>query len=159
MTTSAPTFKVQLVNMTNGSVTGHKAGCSDLKKLAQRHDVLPVEETTSKLRTYLEYNADFIAENSGAHDIDWKACANHVPDVTPDDESASAGSTKDELDDVADAVEKAQKPLTRNECIAQLRDAGYDGPVSYFVPRLREMLAFVKDGVDLKDAHFTTQAR
>lgn len=158
MNDTRPTFKVQLVNVTNGTVAGHKAGCSDLKKLAQRHDVLEVQEVHDKQEVHDDYNADFIAEGGedNAYEIDWKACANHVPDAT---EVPGTGTTKDELDDVADAVEKAQKPLTRNECIAQLRDAGYDGPVSYFVPRLREMLAFVKDGVDLKDAHFTTQAR
>lgn len=143
--TNTATYKVQLVNMTDGSVCGHKAGCSDLKKLAQRHDVLPVEEIATKHDAWLDYNSDFLAEGSGAYDIDWKACANHVP----------AGEADVVAEEAEVEVEAEAKPaeLNRKWCVTSLREAGYEGPTSFLMPVLRELHRLVvEEGVVAEEA-------
>lgn len=35
----------------------------------------------------------------------------------------------------------ADQPLTRKQCLALLADLGYEGPTSYLMPRLREIVA------------------
>ena len=74
-------FQIQLVNMIDGSVTGHKAGCADLKKLKrQGHYVIDPMEFSSKREAWEDYNEDFLAEGEdSAWPIDWKPCSDHVP--------------------------------------------------------------------------------
>ena len=131
------TFAIRLVNMTNGTVAGHKAGCSDLKKLAQRHEVLDVEETTSKRAAWLEYNVDFIAEGGvdNAWPIDWKACANHIPAGEPEADPEAAFMAAEVQ------AETTTKPMTRKQAVARLKELGYTGPTSYLMPKVRQILA------------------
>ena len=35
----------------------------------------------------------------------------------------------------------AAKPMTRKECVAALKAAGYEGPTSYLMPKLRDLVA------------------
>lgn len=140
--TNTATHKVQLVNMTDGSVCGHKAGCSDLKKLAVRHDVHGVDEIATKHDAWLDYNADFLAEGSGAYDIDWKACANHIP----------AGEPDVEADPEVEVEAKKAGELNRKACVASLKAAGYEGPTSFLMPVLRELTALVVAGVSAEEA-------
>lgn len=146
----AATYALQLVNMTDGTTAGHKAGCSDLKKLAQRHEVLDVEHHATKYDAWLDYNYDFIAEGLMAcHDIEWKACANHIPAGEPeaDPEAAfMAAEAAAELQAETDA-----KPLTRKQCVEALAELGYDGPTSYLMPKLRGIVEAVRAHADHKE--------
>lgn len=119
------TYFIQLVNMKNGSVCGHKAGCSDLKKLATSgHAVLDVHEVASKAESWYDYSADFINEGGvdSAYEIEWKACASHIP----------AGDKSAFLED---------EKLTRKQCLAVLAALNYTGPTSYLMPKLRAIVA------------------
>lgn len=75
-------YEITLINIADGSVEGHKAGCADIKR-GKNHADLPWSfSVDSKREAYLEYNADFIAESGeedGHYDINWKPCANHIP--------------------------------------------------------------------------------
>lgn len=82
------TYKVTIRNLSDGSVEGHAAGCADLKrnvvKRGRRNlavDHAFTEATTSKRASWLDYNADFIAEGGeeNAWPIEWLPCADHVP--------------------------------------------------------------------------------
>lgn len=85
-----PTHTVTIANMIDGSVTGHKTGCADLKKdkVDSSYDL----EVATKRDAWEDYNEDFIPECwthegcdvqagrcSNSHSIDWAPCANHVP--------------------------------------------------------------------------------
>ena len=65
-------------------VTVHKAGCRDIKKDANPRNWFPlevwVEEFESKRELWLNYNADFLAEGSGAWQIHFMACTAGLPD-------------------------------------------------------------------------------
>lgn len=95
MSTKTTTFEIVTMNMRDGSVQGHAAGCADLKrgvrKFAEPDQAdypLPV---ANKHEAWLEYNADFIAEHDhdgcdveaghcdNAYTIEWLPCADHVP--------------------------------------------------------------------------------
>lgn len=74
----------------------HRHGCADVKKALVRdgfpHDYF-VEEVESKRALWLDYNADFIAENSGAWDIYFYPCTKGLPDggkynITSEEENA-----------------------------------------------------------------------
>lgn len=94
-TTTTATHAIALVNMWDGSVQGHKAGCADLKRKAHLHGDEPwTFEVASKNEAWLNYNSDFLPEcydhsecdeaNSrcaNAYDIHWLPCADHVPAV------------------------------------------------------------------------------
>lgn len=60
-------------------VSVHKADCNDVKKSVRGHDYF-VEEVDSKRALWLDYNADFLAEGSGAWPIHFYPCANELPD-------------------------------------------------------------------------------
>lgn len=84
------TFEITLVNMTDGSVQGHKAGCADLTR-RRRTKVRQANEpwtfsVTSKHDAWTEYNSDFLAEGpeSGNYQIDWLPCADEVPQGADD---------------------------------------------------------------------------
>ena len=80
---TAKTHTIAIVNMTNGSVQVHKAGCADLKRKSRKGvgfadtpwelDVVDTEEAREA------YNADFDEETDGWYDLDWMPCASHVP--------------------------------------------------------------------------------
>lgn len=81
---------VTLVNITDGTVHGHKAGCADLKRgnLRKHAEGKFTLEVESKAVAWETYNADFIPEaiadgmpvESSAYEIEWAPCANHVPE-------------------------------------------------------------------------------
>lgn len=158
--TNTTTFAIQMVNMADGTTAGHKAGCSDLKKLAQRHEVLDVEHYATKYDAWLDYNYDFIAEGGAdsAWPIDWKACANHIPAGEPEadpeaafmaaesDFEARRAERKADKDMRSNRATKedsdaAQKPMTRKQAIARLAELGYTGPTSYLMPKVRQIVA------------------
>jgi len=85
---------IALVNMKDGSVQGHKAGCADLKKTKDHEDApWTPGKIGDKNTAWLAYNSDFIAECDehedfcnedrgicfNARDIDWFPCADHIP--------------------------------------------------------------------------------
>jgi hypothetical protein len=86
-TTTPAEYDVVTMNMTDGSVQGHRAGCADLKrgraKFAEPSQANDVLRVTSKAEARAEYNADFDEETEGWYDIEWAACANHIPAEDP----------------------------------------------------------------------------
>lgn len=74
---------IALVNIYDGTVQGHKAGCADLSRgqLRRHADQAWNLEVEHKHEAWISYNIDFLneGEESGAYDIDWKACTKHVP--------------------------------------------------------------------------------
>lgn len=77
-------FQVTLMNMRDGSVQGHGAGCADLKrgkaKFAEPMQATEVWDVVTKADAWLSYNSDFLAEGgeSNAYEIDWLPCAKHI---------------------------------------------------------------------------------
>lgn len=79
-------FSITLINQTDGTVDGHRAGCADIKRSRKHADEPWTFEVDSKRDAYLAYNADFIAESGeeeGHWEINWLPCAHHVPETTP----------------------------------------------------------------------------
>lgn len=79
---------IALVNIADGSVQGHKAGCADLHRGALRKhadDVWEFEVAT-KHDAWVSYNIDFLNEGpeSGQYSIEWKNCSKHVPQGADD---------------------------------------------------------------------------
>lgn len=78
------TFSIALVNISDGTVQGHKAGCADLSRGSLRchADEAWELEVEDKAEAWFSYSSDFLAEGGmdNAYAIDWKPCANHVPD-------------------------------------------------------------------------------
>lgn len=90
-------YQVVLMNMKDGSVQGHAAGCADLKrgvhKFAEPYQAEDgLWDVETKIDAWYAYNADFFAECyehencdetkgicANAYDIKWLPCANHVP--------------------------------------------------------------------------------
>lgn len=79
-------FQVVLMNMRDGSVQGHAAGCADLtrgvRKFAEPSQATDVWDVLSKEQAREGYNADFDEETDGWYDINWLPCAKHVPAET-----------------------------------------------------------------------------
>lgn len=102
-------YQVVLMNMRDGSVQGHAAGCADLKrgkaKFAEPQQADEVWDVEVKEDARESYNADFDEETDGWYDIDWLPCAKHIP--AQREEAPAEDMT---LDQVADAVERAQAP-------------------------------------------------
>lgn len=85
---------ITLINMLDGSVDGHKAGCADIKKAKGSYGDRPwTFYVSSKNDAWLSYNSDFYAECpshdkcdeeqgrcDNAYDIHWLPCANEVPE-------------------------------------------------------------------------------
>jgi hypothetical protein len=113
---------IALVNLTDGTVAGHKAGCSDLKRGkhgTKFHADEPWEfEVDTKADAWYSYNSDFIAEGGpgNAYDIDWAPCTKRVPEGSREDVLANLGTDEAEeapvedmsVDDLADAVEETE---------------------------------------------------
>jgi hypothetical protein len=77
-------YSVTLINKTDGTVDGHKAGCADIKRGKNHADTPWTFDVGTKRDAFLEYNADFIDEADGdryaaTYAINWLPCANHVP--------------------------------------------------------------------------------
>lgn len=83
MTDPTTTHQVALVNISDGSVQGHRAGCADLTRgnLRRHASEAWTLRVVDKAHAWLEYNSDFLAEGGedNAWPIDWKPCADHVP--------------------------------------------------------------------------------
>jgi len=93
-------YQVTVMNMRDGSVQVHGAGCADLKRgknFAEKYQADELWDCVDREDIREAYNADFDEETDGWYDMTWMPCASHVPDRT---------------DYVADAVEKAQKDVT-----------------------------------------------
>lgn len=77
-------YEIALVNITDGTVQGHKAGCADLKRGNLRKHAADVWEfpVDDKAEAWLNYNSDFLAEGGedNAYEIQWSPCAKHVPE-------------------------------------------------------------------------------
>jgi hypothetical protein len=77
-------YQVTLMNMRDGSVQGHNAYCADLtrktSKFAEPDQADEVWDVLCKEDAREAYNGDFDEETDGWYDIDWKPCANHIPD-------------------------------------------------------------------------------
>lgn len=77
-------YQVTLMNMGDGSVQGHAAGCADLKrgkaKYAEPTQADEVWDVVTKADAWLTYNADFLAEGGedNAYEIEWLPCAKHI---------------------------------------------------------------------------------
>lgn len=88
MPTTTATFEIALLNMRDGSVAGHRAGCADVNRAIRSgkadFDAGAWEfSVATKREAFLEYNVDFIREADGdesnSYSIHWLPCANHVP--------------------------------------------------------------------------------
>ena len=98
---------IALVNITDGSVQGHKAGCADLSrgKLRRHADQVWNMEVETKHEAWVAYNGDFLAEGpeSGQYEIQWLPCAKHVPQGTEDTYEAWEAESLAGIDKVWDA--------------------------------------------------------
>lgn len=117
-TSSPKTFSVVTMNMRDGSVQGHAAGCADLKrgikKFAEPSQAEYAETVETKAQAWENYNADFLAEGSGAYEIDWLPCAKHVP---AGDQDAILASY--EADHIAENAEEAETRMPVETTIKQ----------------------------------------
>ena len=118
-------FAVALVNITDGSVQGHKAGCADLKRgnLRQHADDVWTLNVESKAGAWAEYNADFIPEaeangesvESYCHPILWSPCAKHVPEG---DMADYYGQTAEQAEPEAPTMTDAERNHARDNFAA-----------------------------------------
>lgn len=78
-------YQVTLMNMRDGSVQGHAAGCADLTRKTDKYaeplqatDLWDVETLADG---WFSYNSDFLAEGGedNAYDINWMPCTSHIP--------------------------------------------------------------------------------
>lgn len=58
-------FEITLINQTDGSVDGHRAGCRDIKRTAKHACEAWTFKVDSKDTARAEYNADFDEETEG----------------------------------------------------------------------------------------------
>lgn len=94
-------YQVTVMNMVDGSVQVHGAGCADLKRgknFAEKYQANDVWDCKDREDIREAYNADFDEETDGWYDMTWMPCASHVPARTEDVT----------LEDVASAVERSQ---------------------------------------------------
>jgi hypothetical protein len=78
-------FQVAVMNMKDGSVQVHGAGCADLKRgknFAEKFQADEVWDCIDREDIREAYNADFDEETDGWYDMTWMPCASHVPDRT-----------------------------------------------------------------------------
>jgi hypothetical protein len=108
-------FQVVLMNMKDGSVQGHAAGCADLtrgKNFAGDQDPQDVWDVLSKEQAREGYNADFDEETDGWYDIDWKPCAKHVPATHETEALESTTGTFDVVETVPTLTAKVGRKWT-----------------------------------------------
>lgn len=99
---------IALVNITDGTVQGHKAGCADLSrgKLRRHANEVWNLEVETKHEAWAEYNADFLAEGpeSGQYEINWLPCTKHVPQGNEDTYEAWDAEQDEEHGQIAEDV-------------------------------------------------------
>ena len=99
-------FQVVTMNMRDGSVQGHRAGCADLKrgtsKFAEPSQANDILDVTSLHEAWVDYNADFLGECDtheescneahdacvNAYDIQWLPCVAGIPATVEEAEKA-----------------------------------------------------------------------
>lgn len=108
-------YQVTLMNMRDGSVQGHRAGCADLKrgvrKYAEPSQADDVWDVKTKADAWMSYNSDFLAEGGeeNAYSIEWLPCTKHIAEGdTHEAYVAEFGEDEVPLEDVASAVERSQ---------------------------------------------------
>lgn len=82
-------MKVTVINRKDGSVSVHKAGCRDVARTMNQERPFAEEfssEFESKFAVWYDYNGDFLAEGSGAYDLDFLPCTEDLPAGEPMDE-------------------------------------------------------------------------
>ena len=75
-------MKLTVINgtfATDHGVAAHRADCKDVAKSILRRDHY-TQEYSSKREAWLDYNADFLDEGSGAWEIHFHACTKGLPD-------------------------------------------------------------------------------
>jgi hypothetical protein len=75
-------MKLVTINGNGGNdydVSVHRDGCADVPKAIKGHDFFR-EEHDSKRALWLDYNSDFLAEDSGAWPIHFYPCTKGLPD-------------------------------------------------------------------------------
>lgn len=106
-----PAHKITLINMADGSVAGHKAGCADIKRGAASHADRPwTFSVANKVEAWEAYNSDFFAEClshegcdeskavcSNAYTIEWLPCAAHVPTFDSSTSSNNSNTNTKEI--------------------------------------------------------------
>lgn len=123
---------ITLINMDDGSVAGHKAGCADIKKQANKFysDDPWTFEVSVKHDAWLEYNMDFIqqGEDAGTYPIGWRPCAKHVSQGAEDEVETHPLSGKDNADALAEALtvpepkdDPAATPMTKTEAYSWVK--------------------------------------
>ena len=88
---------IAIVNLADGTVQAHKAGCADLSRGTLRRHASEAWnlEVDTRHEAWVEYNIDFLEEGpeSGQYEITWLPCAKHVPQGEADTyETWAAGS-------------------------------------------------------------------
>jgi hypothetical protein len=77
-------MEIVMMNMPDGSVEGHRAGCADLKrhahKFAEPDQAKDVWDYPDRAAARADYNADFDEETDGWYDIRWMPCAAGLPE-------------------------------------------------------------------------------
>ena len=105
---------ISLVNITDGSVQGHKAGCADLSrgKLRRHANEAWTFEVDTKHEAWVEYNIDFLEEGpeSGQYEITWAPCAKHVPQGEADTYEAWAGTQEAPVEETKPVVTHKRGP-------------------------------------------------
>lgn len=80
-------FQVAVMNMRDGSVQVHGAGCADLKRgknFAEKFQAGDVWHCEDREDIREAYNADFDEETEGWYEMTWMPCASHVPEREED---------------------------------------------------------------------------
>lgn len=76
-------YQVSVMNMVDGSVQVHGAGCADLKRgknFAEKYQANELWDCVDREDIREAYNADFDEETDGWYDMTWMPCAKHVPE-------------------------------------------------------------------------------
>jgi hypothetical protein len=111
---------IALVNMRDGSVQGHKAGCRDLKQTAHHADTPWVFRVDDKFEAFEAYNTDFIAESeangddpySNCYKIDWLPCTKHIPTGTSGSGTTTEAEEASTMSDT-DTTTTTTEPTTK----------------------------------------------
>ena len=128
------TFGIVTMNMKDGSVQGHAAGCADLKrgkaKFAEPKQAGCVQHVNSKWEAWEDYNSDFIAEHDhadtcdpenglcdNAYEIEWLPCADHVPSHPAPAKPAKKAAAKP-------AKKAAAKPAKKAAAKLEMKNTG-----------------------------------
>jgi hypothetical protein len=103
-------FNIVLINMADGSVAGHGAGCGDIKRNSGSYADAPWGlSVATKHEAWVAYNSDFLAEcyDDANHDeaagvchnaytIHWLPCAAHVPEFNTSNTNPTSNTNNKE---------------------------------------------------------------